>query len=153
VCFVSFSLLTLRRVKCAKSGVEGVGSSYVQAISADGRYAVFQSNAANLISGDTNSAFDSFVRDLTRTGVQQLSGVVISNKVSAKVTLDLVQKYRAELLDYRSKIGASTSRIGTFINTLQSSTILTTNPPPHALLTPTSPKKVQNQSLRESDKK
>jgi flagellin len=35
----------------------------------------------------------------------------------------LVQKYRAELLDYRSKIGASARRIGTFINTLQSSTI------------------------------
>jgi flagellin-like hook-associated protein FlgL len=64
-----------------------------------------------------------YLRDLTKTGVQTLSGVVVSNKASAKVTLDLAQRYRAELLDYRSKLGATTSRISTFVNTLQSSTI------------------------------
>jgi flagellin-like hook-associated protein FlgL len=114
---------TTTKISTSSSGTEAVGSSYVQAISADGRYAVFQSNAANIVSGDTNGVFDSFVRDLTRTGVQQLSGVVISDKASAKITLDLAQRYRAELLDYRSKIGATTSRISTFVNTLQSSTI------------------------------
>ena len=55
--------------------------------------------------------------------MQALSGVVISNKASAKITLDLVHRYRAELLDYRAKLGATTSRISTFVNTRQSSTI------------------------------
>jgi len=99
------------------------GTSSVAAISADGRYAVLSSSATNLVSGDTNTVQDAFLRDLTRTGVQALAGVVISNKVSAKITLDLVQKYRAELLDYRSKIGSSTSRLATFVSTLESSTI------------------------------
>jgi flagellin-like hook-associated protein FlgL len=112
------------RISTDSAGNQAIGgSSTVTAISADGRIAAFYSSATNLVAGDTNVQADSFLRDLTKTGVQTLSGVVLSNKVSAKITLDLVQKYRAELLDYRAKIGASTSRIGTFINTLQSSTI------------------------------
>jgi flagellin len=92
-------------------------------MSADGRTIVFASSATNLVEGDSNGVADIILRDLSRVGVQQLSGVVISNKQSAKVTLDLAQRYRAELLDYRSKLGATTSRISTFVNTLQSSTI------------------------------
>ena len=111
------------RISTSSSGEEGNSLSYGAILSADGRKVVFRSTASNLVSGDTNTQDDTFIRDLTRTGVQQLSGIVVSNKVSAKITLDLVQKYRAELLDYRSKIGASTSRISTFVNTLQSSTI------------------------------
>jgi len=84
---------------------------------------MFESQAANLVAGDTNGLLDIFLRDLTKTGVQTLSGVVVSNKASAEITLDLAQRYRAELLDYRSKLGATTSRIATFVNTLQSSTI------------------------------
>lgn len=116
------------RISISSAGVQGDDGgyesySYVNALSADGRFAVFSSFSTNLVSDDTNNVYDVFLRDLTRTGVQALSGVVISNKASAKVTLDLVQRYRAELLDYRSKLGATTSRISTFVNTLQSSTI------------------------------
>jgi flagellin-like hook-associated protein FlgL len=99
-------------------GISGAGP-----ISADGRRIIFLSSATNVVTGDTNGVADIFVRDLTKTGVQTLSGVVVSNKASAKITLDLAQRYRAELLDYRSKLGATTSRISTFVNTLQSSTI------------------------------
>jgi flagellin-like hook-associated protein FlgL len=118
------------RISVSSTGAEGNdgpfgdGSySYVRALSADGRYAAFDSQSTNLVANDTNDYGDAFIRDLTKTGVQTLSGVVISNKASAKVTLDLAQRYRAELLDYRSKLGATTSRIVTFVNTLQSSTI------------------------------
>jgi flagellin len=104
-------------------GRTDTGSSVAKAITPDGRKVLFGSNADNLVSGETNGLYDVFVKDLTSTGVQQLSGVVISDKASAKVTLDLAQRYRAELLDYRSKLGATTSRISTFVNTLQSSTI------------------------------
>ncbi len=60
------------------------GGSYVRALSADGRDALFESLSSNLVAGDTNGQLDAFLRDLTKTGVQQLSRVVISNKVSAK---------------------------------------------------------------------
>jgi flagellin-like hook-associated protein FlgL len=112
------------RISTDSAGNQATGGySQVTALSADGRYAAFRSSATNLVAGDTNGQTDSFIKDLTRTGVQTLSGVVVSNKASAKVTLDLAQRYRAELLDYRSKLGATTSRISTFVNTLQSSTI------------------------------
>jgi flagellin len=52
-----------------------------------------------------------------------MSGMVVSNRVSAGVTLNLVQKYRDELIKYRSDIGAATSRISTFMNTASSANI------------------------------
>ena len=112
------------RISTDSAGNQATGGmSEFTALSADGRIAAFWSLATNLVEGDTNGQRDVFLRDLTKTGVQTLSGVVVSNKASAKVTLDLAQRYRAELLDYRSKLGATTSRISTFVNTLQSSTI------------------------------
>ena len=59
---------TTRRVSVANSGAQasrasaGTGSN-APAISAGGRYVVFHSDAANLVSADTNRAFDIFVRD------------------------------------------------------------------------------------------
>jgi flagellin-like hook-associated protein FlgL len=117
---------TTTRITVSSSGEQSNyedDAGIVTGISADGRFAVFYSDSDNLVAGDTNGLQDGFLRDLTKTGVQTLSGVVVSDKASAKVTLDLAQRYRAELLDYRSKLGATTSRISTFVNTLQSSTI------------------------------
>jgi Tol biopolymer transport system component len=52
------------RVSTATGGEQGNGSSFVPAISADGRYVAFYSDASNLVAGDTNGARDVFVRDL-----------------------------------------------------------------------------------------
>ena len=53
------------RASVASDGTQGSGgSSSVPAISENGRYAVFQSNASNLVTGDTNGSGDIFVRDL-----------------------------------------------------------------------------------------
>jgi len=52
------------RVSTATDGSQGNGSSFVPAISADGRYVAFYSDASNLVAGDTNGARDVFVRDL-----------------------------------------------------------------------------------------
>ena len=38
-------------------------SNYISAISADGRYVAFESEASNLVAGDTNGSMDFFVRD------------------------------------------------------------------------------------------
>jgi len=55
------------RVSVSSAGVQGNGMSAEQAISADGRYVAFESDASNLVAGDTNKATDVFVRD-RRTG-------------------------------------------------------------------------------------
>ena len=49
-------------VSVDSSGVQGNGGSYRPSISADGRYVAFDSTADNLVTGDTNAAYDVFVR-------------------------------------------------------------------------------------------
>ena len=51
------------RVSVTTTGVEGNGESAYPVLSGDGRYVVFESAATNLVSGDTNTAWDIFVRD------------------------------------------------------------------------------------------
>jgi len=53
----------ITRVSVASSGTQGNGDSSVPAISADGRYVAFDSDASNLVAGDTNAKTDVFVRD------------------------------------------------------------------------------------------
>jgi Tol biopolymer transport system component len=50
------------RASVDSSGVQGNGYSDVPSISADGRYVAFASEASNLVSNDTNSTTDVFVR-------------------------------------------------------------------------------------------
>jgi Tol biopolymer transport system component len=55
---------TTIRVSIANDGSEGNGAtSSTPSLSADGRYVAFSSGASNLVSGDTNGKFDTFVRD------------------------------------------------------------------------------------------
>ncbi|MFN0009325.1 MAG: IPT/TIG domain-containing protein [Planctomycetota bacterium] len=51
------------RVSVDSTGVQGNGLSGYPTISADGRYVVFESDATNLISTDSNNTRDIFVRD------------------------------------------------------------------------------------------
>ncbi len=54
-----------QRVSVASDGIQANNSSFTfPAISANGRYVAFQSNASNLVAGDTNGVADVFVRDL-----------------------------------------------------------------------------------------
>ncbi|PZS25513.1 MAG: hypothetical protein DLM59_20035, partial [Pseudonocardiales bacterium] len=52
-----------RRISYSGTGVQGNAESDQNAISADGRYVVFESFASNLVPGDTNSRIDVFLRD------------------------------------------------------------------------------------------
>jgi Tol biopolymer transport system component len=54
---------TTERVSVASSGIQGDEESHNPSISADGQYVSFESQASNLVSGDTNHAFDVFVHD------------------------------------------------------------------------------------------
>jgi Tol biopolymer transport system component len=51
------------RVSVSSTGAQGNDHSYLSAVSADGRYVAFVSQAANLVPGDTNGTADVFVRD------------------------------------------------------------------------------------------
>jgi Tol biopolymer transport system component len=54
---------TTSRVSVSGTGGQANGSNYRPAISADGRYVAFDSDASNLVPGDTNDTNDVFVRD------------------------------------------------------------------------------------------
>ncbi|MEZ4103493.1 MAG: hypothetical protein R3B55_03010 [Candidatus Paceibacterota bacterium] len=63
-------------------GVQGSDSSARPSISADGRYVAFQSNATNLVAGDTNGFSDIFVYDrdsntIERVSVDTLGGILM----------------------------------------------------------------------------
>lgn len=51
------------RVSVDSSGAEADASSFLPAISADGRVVAFSSVATNLVAGDTNTTYDVFVHD------------------------------------------------------------------------------------------
>jgi Tol biopolymer transport system component len=51
------------RVSVASDGSQANNHSFFPALSADGRFVAFQSDANNLVAGDTNAASDIFVRD------------------------------------------------------------------------------------------
>jgi hypothetical protein len=52
------------RASVSSGGAQANAGSFNIALSADGRHVVFQSEASNLIAGDTNHKIDVFVRDL-----------------------------------------------------------------------------------------
>lgn len=54
---------TLERVSVNSAGVEADAGCHLSAVSEDGRYVCFQTDATNLVAGDTNGARDVFVRD------------------------------------------------------------------------------------------
>ena len=55
---------TTAQVSVSTAGVRGNAASHPCAISPNGRYVVFESEATNLVTGDTNGQEDVFVRDL-----------------------------------------------------------------------------------------
>lgn len=77
-------------------------------ISANGRYVLWN--------GDGGA---SYMTDLSKAGLQEISGMVVSNQAFARVTIDLSKQYLEELNGYKAEIGASLSRAQTFISNLQ----------------------------------
>ncbi len=60
--------MTITPVSVDSAGNLGNRGSYQPSISADGRFVLFTSDASNIVPGDTNNTFDTFVRDrLTNT--------------------------------------------------------------------------------------
>jgi Tol biopolymer transport system component len=72
---------TTIRVSVDSNGNEALGFSGAARISGNGRFVVFASGAPNLVPGDTNGAFDIFIRDLLSGSTQLVS--VASNGMQA----------------------------------------------------------------------
>src|SRR5437867_4098205 len=64
---------TTEQVSVASDGTYGNSDTYAASISADGRYVAFGSISTNLVSGDTNSWADVFVRDLRSGTTERVS--------------------------------------------------------------------------------
>lgn len=61
------------RVSVATAGTQSNGLSTFLAISGDGRYVTFDSDASNLVAGDTNGSRDVFLRDLQSSTTTRVS--------------------------------------------------------------------------------
>lgn len=61
-----------QRVSLGGAGNEGNGGSSVLALSNNGRFVTFLSEASNLVAGDTNGVADIFVRDLKKAQTQRI---------------------------------------------------------------------------------
>jgi hypothetical protein len=64
---------TTTRVSVASDGSQADSNSYTSAISGDGRYIAFDSDASNLVASDTNNTRDIFVRDVVNATTERVS--------------------------------------------------------------------------------
>ena len=63
----------IRRVSVSSNGDQSDRSSFNPSISADGRYIAFESDADNLVAGDTNGVSDVFVYDTQTSNIRRVS--------------------------------------------------------------------------------
>jgi uncharacterized repeat protein (TIGR01451 family) len=77
--------------------------SYNPAISADGRWVAFQSDASNLVAGDTNGKLDVFVRDRLLNQATRSADLKVTQTVSANpVTKGAIFHYTATVTNLGS---------------------------------------------------
>jgi len=86
------------RASVHSNGTEGNASSSDPSISGDGRYVAFETNASNLVAGDTNLVDDIFVRDRANNTTMRVSvsnGGVQGNDRSRDPSIDDSGRYIA----------------------------------------------------------
>lgn len=74
---------TTIRVDVSSTGAQSTNSSAVEALSADGRYVLFDSRSTNLVSADTNNALDGFIRDTVLSTTTRVTVKADGAQVSA----------------------------------------------------------------------
>ncbi|OWJ68143.1 calcium-binding protein [Inquilinus limosus] len=87
---------TTTLVSVSTTGGSGDGQSSGATISGNGRYVVFQSDATNLVAGDTNATTDIFLRDLqtnTTTRVSTATDGSQSNDLSTQAVISADGRY------------------------------------------------------------
>jgi Tol biopolymer transport system component len=79
-------------------GAQASGNSFAPSVSSDGRYVAFQSQAEDIVAGDTNGRADVFLRDLlsaTTTRVSLDSNAVQGNQASVHPAISADGRYVA----------------------------------------------------------
>ena len=116
---------TLVSVNLAGTG-GGNGDSFPTGLSSNGRYALFESSASNLVAGDTNNANDIFVRDLiigTTTLVSASMNGGIDNGVSRNSVMTPDGRYVAFVSTATNLVAGDTNSIpDIFVRDLQTQT-------------------------------
>jgi Tol biopolymer transport system component len=100
------------RVSIATGGAQANGGSSGASISADGRYVAFQSDAGNLVPGDTNGAPDVFVRDRVTgatTRVSVATGGTQANNNSQRSAISADGRYVAFSSDANNLVAGDTN--------------------------------------------
>jgi Tol biopolymer transport system component len=114
----------LVRASVASNGAQANADSFSVTVSADGRYTAFESNASNLVAGDTNDMADVFVRDRNTgvtTRVSVGSGGVQANSISGSPTLSADGRYVAFISSASNLVtGDSNGQDDVFVRDLQS---------------------------------
>src|SRR5581483_5027731 len=103
---------TTTRVSVGPGGAQAGGDSYDPAVSGDGRYVAFASDAADLVPGDTNRATDVFVHDRvagTTTRVSVGPGGAQAGGVSSKPSLSGDGRVLAFLSDAPDLVAGDTN--------------------------------------------
>jgi VCBS repeat-containing protein len=98
------------------NGFLDLGDDWKSAISADDRFILFQSNASNLVSGDSNGTPDVFLYDLQTREVQLVSAAAdgsAANGTSYRPALSPDGNYVAFASDATNLLGASATPAGT----------------------------------------
>src|SRR5438132_6669560 len=107
------TLITYSRVSVAGNGAQANAASANPAISADGRFVAFQSDANNLVPGDSNGVTDVFVHDRV-TGITTLESVstarVQGNAASAYPLLSADGRYVTFLSTATNLVAGVTKR-------------------------------------------
>jgi hypothetical protein len=109
------------------SGIIGNSGSYVPAVSADGRFVAFQSDASNLVSADTNGQADIFVRDqfltpqaATANLAQQVQNLVDTGNLSSGLGRALTAKLNASIRSMNhGNTKAAINQLRSFIHQVQ----------------------------------
>ncbi|MHB1351015.1 MAG: TolB family protein [Desulfobulbaceae bacterium] len=69
----AWAQMSIQRVSVSSAGDQGNGGSYNAALSSNGRYVAFYSNATNLVADDTNTLSDIFVHDLVTGATERVN--------------------------------------------------------------------------------
>lgn len=81
---------SLIRASVTPAGANGNGASLLPQLSADGRYLAFNSDATNLVAGDTNGRTDTFRRDLQTGTTSRVSVSSLGTQIGDDSLLPLI---------------------------------------------------------------
>jgi TolB protein len=103
------------RISVSNTGGQVNASSYEAVISGDGRYVAFSSDASDVVAGDTNQAWDVFVRDRVAGTTRRVSLTVTSgqsNSGSASPAISADGRYVTFASDASNLVRGDTNNVG-----------------------------------------